>query len=235
MRDNAELLRLLDAYGAASDDARPAIEARIRDTYATDQAELTLDMSGFSVTIHRHGIVFYLSLIRQMNRITHLIVVAHGGTVVKFEADNVFAVFPGVAEAIEAAIEINDQVDERNVVTEDIRNIFLKIGIDYGEVLLIEAPGPMRSADLFGDAVNQACKLGEDMAARKEILVSERASASACRRAGTRTRRRSHTTSPTCIWRPGATVTEIAHERRLTQAAERLIPRVLDACCGERP
>ncbi len=32
-----------------------------------------------------------------------------------------------------------------------------------------------KSADLFGEAVNFACKLGEELAGRREILVSARA------------------------------------------------------------
>ncbi len=175
MSDNAELLRLLDAYDQAADDDRAGVEAEIKSRFAVDKAVLILDMSGFSLTTERHGIVFYLSLIRRMNRITHPIVEKHGGTVIKFEADNVFAVFDEAAQAVDAAVAINLAFDARDIFTEDERDIFVKIGIDYGEVLVIHAPDPMRSADLFGEAVNFACKLGEDLARRREILVSARA------------------------------------------------------------
>ena len=175
MSDNAELLRLLDAYDQAADDDRAGVEAEIKSRFAVDKAVLILDMSGFSLTTERHGIVFYLSLIRRMNRITHPIVEKHGGTVIKFEADNVFAVFDEAAQAVDAAVAINLAFDARDIFTEDERDIFVKIGIDYGEVLVIHAPDPMRSADLFGEAVNFVCELGEDLARRREILVSARA------------------------------------------------------------
>jgi class 3 adenylate cyclase len=43
------------------------------------------------------------------------------------------------------------------------------IGIDHGKILLV--PG----ADCFGDAVNIAYKLGEDVARGGEILITENA------------------------------------------------------------
>jgi adenylate cyclase len=53
-----------------------------------------------------------------------------------------------------------------NVLTEDEFDIRVSIGIDYGDVLLIGGP------DYFGNAVNCACKMGEDIADPGEILVS---------------------------------------------------------------
>jgi adenylate cyclase len=175
MSDNVEILNLLDAYDRAGDDDRPRIETGIKSRFAVDRAVLILDMSGFSLATRRHGIVFYLSLIRRMNRVAHPIIEKHGGKVIKFEADNVFAIFEDAGPAVEAAVAINSALDMLNIFTEDKRDIFVKIGIDFGEVLVLEAPDPMRSPDLFGEAVNFACKLGEDLAQRGEILVSARA------------------------------------------------------------
>ena len=47
--------------------------------------------------------------------------------------------------------------------------ITIAIGIDHGDLLLID------EADFFGDPVNTACKLGEDVAAEGETLVTARA------------------------------------------------------------
>ena len=43
------------------------------------------------------------------------------------------------------------------------------MGIDYGRVLLID------DMDFYGDPVNTASKLGEDLAVRAETLVTKRA------------------------------------------------------------
>jgi len=45
-----------------------------------------------------------------------------------------------------------------NEYTDDPFDIRISIGIDFGDVLLIGGP------DYFGDSVNRACKLGEDVA-----------------------------------------------------------------------
>jgi class 3 adenylate cyclase len=47
--------------------------------------------------------------------------------------------------------------------------VYLSVGIDYGRVLLIG------DIDFFGDPVNTASKLGEDLAVKAETLVTERA------------------------------------------------------------
>jgi class 3 adenylate cyclase len=45
----------------------------------------------------------------------------------------------------------------------------LSVGIDFGRVLLIG------DIEFFGDPVNTASKLGEDLATRNEVLVTHRA------------------------------------------------------------
>jgi adenylate cyclase len=69
------------------------------------------------------------------------------------------------ARAIFAALEAaNHQRDED-------RCIYASIGIGFGRVLHIEG------CDLWGDEVNLACKLGEDVAQQGEILLTRAAAA----------------------------------------------------------
>jgi class 3 adenylate cyclase len=86
--------------------------------------------------------------------------------VVKFEADNCFAMFDDPLSAVRAAIALNTAFFGMNVLTEDEFDIRVSIGIDYGDVLLIGGP------DYFGHAVNCASKIGEDMGSPGEILVT---------------------------------------------------------------
>ncbi len=88
---------------------------------------------------------------------------------VKFEADNCFAAFSDVAEAVQASIALNQTFNRINEQTADEYDIRIAIGIDYGPILLIGGP------DYFGDPVNTACKLGEDTASAGEILLTQRA------------------------------------------------------------
>ena len=145
------------------------IEQALWDRFGATKAVLVLDMSGFSLLSRRYGVVHYLSMVRRMQLTTQDMVDRHGGEVVKFEADNCFAAFPDVAAAVAAAVALNQTFHRINLDTADEYDIRIAIGIDHGRILLIGGP------DYFGDAVNTACKLGEDTAQAGEILLTQRA------------------------------------------------------------
>lgn len=156
---------LLDTLNGATPERRPAIEQLILDTFQRRKAVLALDMSGFTLTVRRDGILAYLRQIRRMQQITTPIVLAHQGSVVKNEADNLLAVFDDAQQAVRAALAMLEVVASSAGAPES--TIAFSIGIDYGEVLLIE------QVDCFGDAVNLAYKLGEDIARPGEVLVTQ--------------------------------------------------------------
>jgi adenylate cyclase len=81
------------------------IDAKINETFRQNYAILVMDMSGFSRTTVRYGIIHFLAMIHRMHGIVKPIISECGGTVVKEEADNIFAVFPDVKSAVEAAID----------------------------------------------------------------------------------------------------------------------------------
>ena len=164
---------LLDTLNAAAPADRPAIEALIRMTFQVTRAALVLDMTDFSISVRRTGILAHLALIRRMQVLARAPIVDAGGEIVKHDADNVFAVFPDAAQALRAAEAIQQQLAGQGLATTDGCSVGASIGIDVGDILLI------RETDFFGDAVNIASRLGEDLAARGEILVSERAWAAA--------------------------------------------------------
>ena len=147
-------------------DKREKIAATLWQEFGKVKAVFVVDMSGFSLLAYRHGIVHYLSMVRRMQLTIKPIVEKFRGQVVKFEADNCFAMFDDPLSAVRAAIALNTAFFAMNVLTEDEFDIRVSIGIDYGDVLLIGGP------DYFGNAVNCACKMGEDIAGPGEILVS---------------------------------------------------------------
>lgn len=162
---------LLDYSQADSADTRKEIEDAIWRQFGTERSVLVLDMSGFSLLTRRHGVIHYLSMVRRMQETVRPLVHEHGGSIVKFEADNGFAVFPDPESAIRTAIEINRASDRENARYSEEYGIHLSCGIDHGRILYIEG------RDFFGDAVNTASKLGEDMADPGEILVTRSAMA----------------------------------------------------------
>ncbi|MGQ0657364.1 MAG: adenylate/guanylate cyclase domain-containing protein [Chromatiales bacterium] len=146
--------------------ARREIEETIWARYGSEQAVLALDMSGFSLLSQRYGIIHYLSMIRRMQLTALPIVESHLGRAVKFEADNCFAVFPEPLHAVRAAVAMNLAFQASNLITTDELDIRIACGIDFGRILLLG------DGDLFGNPVNRAAKLGEDVAACGEVLIT---------------------------------------------------------------
>ena len=165
---------LMEAYARSdADDERQAIEKEVWDTYGVEQAICIHDMSGFSRLTEKHGIVRYLSMVRHMQIVSKPIIERFGGSVVKFEADNCFARFPDVVSAIRSSVSINIAFDAMNLMTTDDLNIYIATGIDFGRIVLINEDGDGEHEDYFGAPVNNASKLGEDIASAGDILVTQ--------------------------------------------------------------
>jgi len=77
------------------------IDREILATFQRRLAILVLDMCGFSRLTAKHGPLFYLSMIVQMEEAATPAVLNNGGRVIKQEADNFFAVFDAAGQALE--------------------------------------------------------------------------------------------------------------------------------------
>ena len=165
-RLDALLLRIIN---------RPAEEAaitgEIEHAFTQRRAVLVLDMSGFSRVSQAYGIVTFLVMIMRMRGLSEPIIEAYNGELVKAEGDNLYCLFPEVDDAVGAALEIMAALDQANLTLPDDRGLYASIGIGFGDVLVLE------HADMFGDEVNKASKLGEDIARRGEILLTSAARA----------------------------------------------------------
>ncbi len=150
-------------------DERHRIESTLWAEYGAEYAVFVLDMSGFSLLTRKYGIVHYLSMVRRMQLTTEPIVKAYGGSMIKYEADNCFAVFPDPLAAVNAAIAMQHAFSAANLLTSDDLDIHIACGIDYGKILVVG------HEDCFGDPVNRASKMGEDLARGGEILITREA------------------------------------------------------------
>jgi class 3 adenylate cyclase len=168
-KNNEEFRGMVAALSVADAATRKDIEARIWQRYGTSGAVFVSDMCGFSRTTRAQGICHFLSLIEHARRIIAPEILRHGGKLLKFEIDNSFAYFPDVDAALHCARDLTARVEETNYTRRPEDQIALAIGIDHGELLLID------DVEFFGDPVNTACKLGEDVAAERETLVTARA------------------------------------------------------------
>jgi adenylate cyclase len=165
-RENTEaaLIQLLQRR-LEQPEQQAAIDAQIQQTFVETHAVLILDMSGFSRLVEEFFIIHTLAQIQQMRGAVVPIVEAHRGEVLKLEADNVYAIFPTVTDAVTGA-----EAMLRQLATVDIH---ASIGIGYGELIMIADEQGYH--DAFGNQMNLASKLGEDLAKAGEILLTEAA------------------------------------------------------------
>lgn len=160
---------LLKFSQAEETEDRKKIETALWKEFGTEHAVFVLDMSGFSMLTRKYGIVHYLSMVKRMQLTTEPIVKSYGGQMLKYEADNCFAVFPDPLSAVNAAISMQHAFTAENIMTSDDQDIHIAVGIDYGKLLIVG------HEDCFGDPVNRASKMGEDVAAAGEILITQEA------------------------------------------------------------
>jgi class 3 adenylate cyclase len=163
--DAAELWRLLDARNEHPE-SLGEIDGEIWRRFGRTRAVLVLDMCGFSRLTMRYGITHFLAMIRRLVTIVRPVIANAGGQIVKTEADNVYATFDDVPQALAAARAIQHSLDAANTFLPEDWDLHAGIGIGYGPLLLIG------DHDLYGSEMNVASKLGEDVAGRGEVLLS---------------------------------------------------------------
>ncbi len=87
------------------------------------------------------------------------------GRIVKLMGDGLLAEFPSVVEAVQCAIDIQQEVAEREPNLSDDRRIRLRIGINLGDIMV-------EGSDIYGDGVNVAARL-EALAEPGGVYMSE--------------------------------------------------------------
>jgi adenylate cyclase len=164
--DGWRFMRELLAERNQFPDRAAAIDARLRDRFERTVAVLVLDMCGFSRLTERHGVMHYLAMIAQMTDAATPAVRNNHGTVLKVEADNLFAIFPTAEDALEGALDVFLAFEAVNSVVGPERDIRGSVGIGFGPLMVID------DQDCFGPEMNNACRLGEDLAKGPEILLT---------------------------------------------------------------
>ena len=146
-----------------------AIRQGIWDKFGTEGTVFISDMASFSSTSRKIGVCHFLKMIHRARQIIAPLVEGNNGILLKCDADNCYAFFQNPDDAIKASFDVNAALFKANDEFGIGEQIYLSVGIDYGRVLLVG------DIDFFGDPVNTASKLGEDLAIREEVLVTRRA------------------------------------------------------------
>lgn len=167
---HAEFEQLIaDLSVATGEDEQGTIRKAIWERFGTEGATFISDMANFSRTSRSHGICHFLKLIHRARGVVAPAVAANNGILLKCDADNCYAYFRDPADAVQTSFDVNAELFRANQQLELDEHIYLSVGIDYGELLLVG------ESDFYGDPVNSASKLGEDLAVTGETLITERA------------------------------------------------------------
>lgn len=145
------------------------VRQRIWDKFGTKGAVFISDMASFSSTSRKVGVCHFLKMIHRTRQIVAPVIEANRGVLLKCDADNCYAFFKSADDAIRASFDVNGALFQANDRFDLGEQVNLSVGIDFGRVLLIG------DIEFFGDPVNTASKLGEDLATRNEVLVTHRA------------------------------------------------------------
>jgi adenylate cyclase len=127
-------------------------------------AIVAADVVGYSRMMQQDEAGTLSALKGRRSQILRPLVSKHYGRIIKTMGDGVLIEFASAVNAVECAIELQQQMAAANAGLADVRQILLRIGINLGDVMVDED-------DLYGDGVNIAARL-ESMAEPSGILVS---------------------------------------------------------------
>ncbi|RMG17703.1 MAG: adenylate/guanylate cyclase domain-containing protein [Deltaproteobacteria bacterium] len=163
------LERLIEARLQPGAD-REAIDRKIWERFGETWAVVFTDLVGFSKRTRDFGIIHFLSVIHQKRRLLAPVVDEYSGLILKQEADSWLVLFRRPEQALECMIEAQRICERYNAGRPEEDRVMLCVGIGYGEMLRIG------DHDVWGEEVNYASKLGEDIARHGEILLTPAAS-----------------------------------------------------------
>ena len=126
---------------------------------------LFTDIKGSTAYFEKYGDSAGLLMVHHCNTLLGKVVESHGGRVIKTIGDSVMASFEDHAEAVAAAIEMQEAITAANLAKPPADRITIRIGINHGL-------GFVKSNDVFGDVVNMASRV-ESAASPEQILISD--------------------------------------------------------------
>ena len=159
------LSRLIDG-GADPAEHHSEIWTRFGETVAV----LVMDSSGFSRTSQSHGIIHFLTRLMQLRRLCAPLFEARNCHRLRFEADNAYATFRSVDDAVRAAEDVHHALQQSGLMLTPGEAMTVSIGIGYGELLYSQT-----LEGYFGNEMNFAAKLGEDLGNGRETRLTESA------------------------------------------------------------
>ena len=126
-------------------------------------AILKADVAGYSRMMQADE-VFTVRTLTEFRQAMAGMVADRRGQVVHTAGDSFLAKFPSVADAVECALEVQDEIGARNAAFPEDRQVRFRIGLNLGDVI-------HEGGDIHGDGVNIAARI-EALAVPGGICVS---------------------------------------------------------------
>lgn len=165
--DKDELYRTLEGWSLEQPEGNGALSDRLWQELGRQRAVLVTDLSGFTRITRERGLLQFLAVFGRAQRIGQRVFERHGGRYLKHEADNLIALFDTAGGAAAAARDLLWEAHAHNARVPDAAgHVRFCVGVSCGRLIEL-------ADDAFGDPVNVAFKLGEDVARAGEILVSD--------------------------------------------------------------
>lgn len=89
----------------------------------------------------------------------------HNGRIVNTWGDAVIIEFTSVTEAVQCAVDIQNELSLRNAELPDLNRMEFRVGINLGDIMV-------EGEDIYGDGVNVAARL-QELAPRGGIMLSQ--------------------------------------------------------------
>jgi len=124
---------------------------------------LCADVHGYSRLMEADEAGTLAELRRHRTAMTRL-VERHDGRIVNTWGDAVIAEFASVVEAVQCAVEIQQEISNRDLDPPDAQRMRFRIGINLGDVMV-------DGSDIYGDGVNIAARL-QELAEPGGVVVS---------------------------------------------------------------
>ncbi len=150
-----------------------AIDAEIWQRFGQTRAVMFTDLAGFSRQVEEFGIIQFLQVICESERLFEALFSRHQGKCLKRDGDSMLVIFPDTDSMLHCAIAMGLAADAYNQNQLEENRVRLCLGLGFGPMLVIG------DEDVYGAEVNAASKLGEDTAKAGEILVTDLVAATA--------------------------------------------------------
>src|SRR5690348_1185102 len=115
-------------------------------------AVLAADVVGYSLLMGRDEAGTLARLKEHRAQRLEPALARNGGRLVKLTGDGALAEFPSAVDAMRAAIEFQQAVDQANTAEVEDRRIMFRVGLHVGDLIV-------DGDDLYGDGVNIAARL----------------------------------------------------------------------------